>query len=150
MLALVLHAGCASSPKPKMHVFDLGDKQPSVGVRDATEADYIIRYRPIRLPDYLDRPQIVTRISGNELEADEFNRWGMPLAAAIRHELGSTLLASLPEAFVDFQPWQGQLNTDYLINILIIRLDGVPGDMVDLEVQWTVEKPGEADSDVVM
>ena len=34
---------------------------------------------PVAMPDYLDRPQIVTRVSENEIKLDEFSRWAEPL-----------------------------------------------------------------------
>jgi len=34
---------------------------------------------PVSMPDYLDRPQIVTRVSENEIKLDEFSRWAEPL-----------------------------------------------------------------------
>ena len=34
---------------------------------------------PVAMPDYLDRPQVVTRVSENEIKLDEFNRWAEPL-----------------------------------------------------------------------
>ena len=34
---------------------------------------------PVVFPAYLDRPEMVTQVSANELNVDEFHRWAEPL-----------------------------------------------------------------------
>lgn len=134
-------AGCATSPEPRFYVFTPDDHWQSLAGRDLRESEYVIRFMPVTIPRYLDRPQIVTRIDSSEVRADEFNRWGIPLDEAFAEILCAGLAAALPGAYVALTPWQGERDTDYLIQADVIRFDGTSGENVELVVQWQVFKP---------
>lgn len=150
LLAASLLAGCASSPKPRMYVFNNSDAEVAAASRDANQSKFIVRGRTIRLPEYLDRPQMVTRVAGDQISADEFNRWGIPLSRLFGRELSLSVMSQLPDAFVDMQYWRGQDDTAYLVDVNVVRLDGKPGGSVDLEVQWQVAKPDQLDRPLAM
>lgn len=138
----LLAVGCASSPKPRLYVFaGPPDRDAAASVsRSVGEETLIIRARHIRLPVYVDRPQIVSRVSAGELTADEFNRWGIPLSALVSKQLSLTIMSELPDAYVDIHPWKGQEDTDYLVELNIVRLDGKIGGSAVLEAQWSVAR----------
>jgi len=147
LLMTVLISGCASSPKPRLYVFSKGeDTQPTI--RNAADTAYTVRIKALQLPLYIDRPQIVSRVSPGELIADEFNRWGIPLTSSLARELALTLMAELPDAYVDINPWLGQKDTEYLVDLDIIHLDGELGGAIVLEAQWSISKPGKPDEPV--
>ena len=43
------------------------------------KSDLVVGVGPVQLPQYVNRPQIVTRTGRNELEVAPFARWGEPL-----------------------------------------------------------------------
>ena len=43
---------------------------------------------PIRMPDYLDRSQMVMLDAGQEIRVDEYNRWAEPLSPAFHRIVG--------------------------------------------------------------
>jgi uncharacterized protein len=141
---LVWTAGCATSPRPSQYVFSSGEGWRTVASRDVENSEYIIRFAPVRLPAYLDRPQIVTRISDSQINADEFHRWGIPLDVTVKELLGAGVARALPEAYVDVLPSRSQNDSGYQILVDIVRLDGELGGPVELIAQWKVSREGDA------
>ncbi|TNF57324.1 MAG: hypothetical protein EP309_00660, partial [Gammaproteobacteria bacterium] len=82
LAVLVWLAGCASTPPASFHALsplpEARDRQGSL-----TEGDLSLGIGPVTVPDFLDRPQLVTRPGANRLEVDEFQRWGGSLRADI-------------------------------------------------------------------
>jgi hypothetical protein len=145
---IALGSGCASSPKPRLHVFAVGTAADQPLSRDAAGTAYTVLAKEIRLPTYVDRPQMVSRVSDAELKADEFNRWGIPLSSGVSRQLGLTLMAELPDAYVDLRPWQGQKDADFLVDVAFLRMDGKLGGQVEVEAQWSVSTPADAGTTV--
>jgi len=145
LMIAVMVSGCASSPQPRLYVFSTDGKEAEAVSRSTAESKYTVRIKALQLPQYIDRPQIVSRISPGELNADEFNRWGIPLSSSLARELAMNLMSDLPDAYVDINSWKGQKDTTYLVDLDIIHLDGQLGGAVVLEAQWSVSKPGAPD-----
>ena len=100
---------------------------------------------PVEVAEYLNRPQIVTRLSPNELKLAEFNKWAESLKDNISRifvENLSTLLST--EAIAVF-PWRGSTPIDYRAEVEVLRLDGVLGGNATLVARWAVyqEEEGE-------
>ena len=74
-LFLAAASGCASSPQSRFYALDpMEPSQAATG--DASDAGRIIvAIGPVAIPDYMDRPQIVTRSGRNEVVVNEFDRW---------------------------------------------------------------------------
>jgi len=148
LLIGILVSGCARSPKPRLYVFSTGGDKEQFAARHAADTAYTVRFKALRLPRYIDRPQIVSRVSPGEVYVDEFNRWGIPLTSSLTRELALVLMVELPDAYVDINPWLGQKDTDYLVSLDIIHLDGDLGGTVLLEAHWSVYAPGKPEEPV--
>ena len=138
-LALLLLAGCATSPAPRLYVPSPGPGWSDAARRDALQSPRAIRLAPVRLPAYLDRPQIVTRLSPNEIKVDPFNRWGMPLDVLAAEILAGSLALALPDAYVDVSPSRTLPPAAHYVQVEILRLDGPLGGPLELVAQWTVD-----------
>lgn len=69
--------------------------------QQASDAGALDRVEPVRVADYLQRPQLVRRRSAVELEVDEYSRWAEPLDLALTRVLDQdlrVLLAAEPRA----------------------------------------------------
>jgi len=93
---------------------------------------------PVEIPDYLDRPQIVTRDGRNELQLAEFDRWAGSLRENITTVLAENLSLLLGSDRIFVYPRVRAEKTDYLLALRVLRLDCVPGDKALLKVQWTI------------
>ena len=75
VLVSLLLTACGSSPP--VRYFSLSSTVTGGG-QDAENA-VVLGLGPIRMAEYLNRSQIVTRGSDAEIKVDEFNRWAEPL-----------------------------------------------------------------------
>ena len=141
-LLVVVLAGCASSPSSKFYQLNPLPNSTSI-TRDASpEQNVIIAIGPVRIPDYLDRPQIVTRAGRNELQLSEFHRWAGSLESDVTRVLVediSSLLAADRFSVVRWTPFaESQVFSSYRVEVRVERFEGTPGDSVMLKAQWGV------------
>lgn len=100
--------------------------------------DGLIGVLPVRVPDYLDRPQIVTRTGENTLDLNEFHRWAEPLRVNITAILVQNLSHLLQT--------DGIVNTSrnfghplrFQVGVDVQRFDGEPGGKVILSGRWSI------------
>jgi uncharacterized lipoprotein YmbA len=93
---------------------------------------------PIKLPDYLDRPQIVTQTGANELQVAEFDQWAEPLEKTFSRVLEENLSRLLClEQIISF-PQAGTAEVDYQVSVNVTRFLGMPDGTVALVAQWSV------------
>jgi uncharacterized lipoprotein YmbA len=59
----------------------------------------------IVVPDYLERPQVVSWIAPGELKIDEFLRWAEPIDAGVSRTLAEDLQTLLPKTRIIRAPW---------------------------------------------
>lgn len=90
-----------------------GSAQPAIGIG------------PIHLPGYLDKDQIVTRISQNRLTLSENARWAEPLADNIAHVVAQdlSLLLQNNQVTVDLLPGQQRPTYQFAIEVLSFETD---------------------------
>ena len=93
---------------------------------------------PVEIPEYLERPQIVTRTGENEFYLTEFNQWAESLKYSISQILTENLSILLSTDRVFIYPGSGAEKTDYQVGVEIIRFDGIPGGEVVLNARWSV------------
>jgi uncharacterized lipoprotein YmbA len=105
----------------------------------ATTPDATLAVGPVELPDYVDRPQIVTRSGSNELVIAEFERWGGSLEKQISGSLVATLGDRLAPGRIAVVPWRSAVLSSgpaYRMKVSVSRFDGVPGHSAVLQAKW--------------
>ena len=132
-------AGCLGGPSPPSRFFTLTPLRTGSGIT-ATAPEKLLVVGPVTIPDYLDRPQIITRSGANELVIAEFNRWGGSLSSDISRALIGDLSARLESSGYTVLPWQAAppagIQTVYRVPVDIARFEGVPGKEVVLNATW--------------
>ena len=93
---------------------------------------------PVSMPDYLDRPQIVTRVSDNEIKLDEFSRWAEPLKDSFTRALVQNLSTLLDTAKVVRTTRSAGVPMALQVGVEVVQFDGTLGGEVVLIVQWGV------------
>jgi len=141
-LLVVILAGCASSPPSKFYQLNPLQNRTSITPDASPEQNQIIAIGPVRIPDYLDRPQIVTRTGKNELKLSEFDRWAGSLESDVTRVLVEDISGLLPaDRFfvVRWTPYlESQVPASYRVEVLVDRFEGTLGDSVLLKAQWAV------------
>lgn len=132
---LLLLSGCGSTQKSDFYQLDERVNVTLAGV----EKGAIIGVGPIHLPEYIDRPQIITRNSAYQLNVSEFHRWVEPLHDSITRMLVINLSNNLASNRIYWIPGQDRhFPLDLKIVIDIGRFDGQLGGVVALESRWSV------------
>ena len=101
LVAVAALAGCVSN-SPPMRYFTLSDVPPAQKPPTLQGTGTVpppARLGAIAMPAELDRQQLVTHSSGNQVQVHEFNRWAAPLEEQIRRTHG------LPAVFPTVTDW---------------------------------------------
>ena len=130
--------GCSSSQPSRFYL--LHSTTGSVKSPDVLSppSEISIGVGPVKLPDYLDRPQIVTRATPGKLDLAEFDRWAEPLSENFARVLAEELSAMLSTSRVLMHPWPRTSQVDCQIAVDVVRFEGVPGGRATLGARWTL------------
>ena len=96
---------------------------------------------PVSMPDYLDRPQIVTRVSDNEIKLDEFSRWAEPLKDSFTRALVQNLSTLLNTAKVVRTTRSAGVPMALQVGVEVVQFDGALGGDVVLIAKWGLFEP---------
>ncbi len=91
---------------------------------------------PVAMPEYLDRPQIVARVSENEIKLDEFSRWAEPLKESFTSALVQNLSSLLNTAKVIKTTESTRFPVALQVWVEVTQFDGTLGGDVVLIVKW--------------
>jgi uncharacterized lipoprotein YmbA len=125
--------GCASSPPTRFYVLS-PEKGEGVGDQPCVS----IGIGPVKIPEYLNRSGIMTRIAAHELQVGEFDQWAEPLEENIPRVLAENLRSLLCTKAVAVFPWKGRIPMDYRVYVDVIRMDGRLGGDALLDASWTL------------
>jgi uncharacterized protein len=93
---------------------------------------------PVKLPAYLDRPEVVTRSSPNALQVAEFDRWGEPLEDNFKRVLALNLGVLADTDRVSIYPWPRSASVDCQVTVEVDRFDAAADSQVVLMARWQV------------
>lgn len=142
-------SGCGLlSPRPDRSRFytlipaPVSSASPSgaLGDRDAGVSEGLsgrtVGVGPVKLPGYLDRHEIATRVGPGRIQYAPLDLWAEPLDQNVTRVLQADLASLLGSAQVVAWPWLGQV--DYQIGIQVLRFE--PGDPAgaNLDARWTL------------
>ncbi len=141
ILGLFCVSGCAGSKKTNFFVlFPLSAPSATSGSWNSNTS---VGVGPVTIPEYLNRPQIVTRPGKNEVSLAEFNRWAESLEVSIPRVIAENLSTLLDTDRVYTFPWRGS-PPEYQIRIEILQFDGNTSGNIELLARLTLLKDGTA------
>jgi len=130
--------GCFS-PAGTSSYYTLNPVLPdAVPVVSGVGARLIIGIGPLTLPDYLDRPAVVTRLGPNRLEVNEGHRWAGTLHSEVLRTLASNLETMTGAALVVVTPWSPALEPDLRFRVDIQAFEGRRDGKVQLKAAWSL------------
>jgi uncharacterized lipoprotein YmbA len=138
LLLVFFVAACSTTPPVAHYTLNtLPEMQQEIpaAVMDDTIA---IGVGPVEFPKFLDRPQIVTRKSQNQIEVSEFHRWAGSLPGDFSRVLAKNISILLPTDRVAVYPWGDTFSPTYQIKLDVDQFDGQLGEQVLLLVTWSV------------
>ena len=132
---ILLLSACGTTQQSNFYQFEESINPALSGV----EKGAVIGIGLIQLPEYIDRPQIVTRKSAYLLNIAEFERWAEPLNESVTRLLVMNISNHLNSNRVYWLPRQDRnFPLEIRIVIDIGRFDGQLGKDVALESRWTI------------
>ncbi len=95
---------------------------------------------PLRLPPYLDRPQIVTRAGPERVEIASHDRWAAPLDVLFARTLAEDLRDAIPAKEVLAWPWPRGVAVEWTVSVDVLRFERERDGTGVLEARWTVSR----------
>lgn len=129
----VLLAACAS-PEPTLHTLSVRPESTDTG-----RFQRAFRLSGVRVPDRLDKPQIVLRTSDSEVVALEQQRWAAPFGSELRDALSANLATTLSAVDVGSATAPAGVPL-YRIGAEMRSYDARPGQGVTALVTWRVSR----------
>jgi len=149
LFMVFLLAACGSTPPTQFYKLNSLPSGQQGNAAAHLGVDISIGVGPVVFPMFLDRPQIVTRKSQNQLEISEFNRWAGSLPGDFSRVLAENIATLLPTDRVAVYPWGDTFSPTYQIKLDVDQFDGQLGEQVLLRVTWSVVGQEEANKLVV-
>jgi len=130
-------AGCGNTQPTRFYVLSAIPQKPAPSPGQGAA----IGVGPITIPQYLDRPQIVTRTGDNQLALGEFDHWGGNLDDNIKLTLASNLATLLETDRVSLFPWKDAAPIEYQVTIDIETFEANDQGTAVLSVFWSIINP---------
>jgi uncharacterized protein len=133
-------SGCISlsnSPTARFYALETMDRSQPVDKFDIP-SNIMIGIGPVSIPEYLNRPQIVTQNQDKTLAFAQFDRWGEPLDLALERTICENLRILLPGVVVEIYPWNVAIPVKYRVIVDFIQLASELKNDLSLVAQWSV------------
>jgi len=131
-------SGCLSPRRDDSKFFVLSPAVPAGAVTAASTNQILLGLGPIKLPGYLDRQEVVTRVAPNRLELSSIDRWAEPLDDDFTRVLAQDLSADLGTQRITFFPWYNTTHVDYQVKVDVYRFESDRDGKVDLTAHWQI------------
>ena len=141
-LLLAALAGCAPSQPTQFYTLSTVT-EPAAAPRSGQ--GLVIGLGPLTLPQYLDRPGIVTRAGANQMRLGEFSQWAEPLEPLLTRIMAEDLYALTGADDVIPIPQRGDLPLDRVVEVDFARFDANEAGEVKLDARWRVYRGDERD-----
>ncbi len=133
-------SGClsvSSSPNAKFYMLEPMEKDQVSGEFNIPSG-VIIGVGPAEIPEYLDRPQIVTKNRDGTLSIAQFDRWGESLDLGLVRLVDENLSLILPGVPLEMFPWNLNIDVRYQVIISVVKLESRLNKDLNLVVQWSL------------
>jgi uncharacterized lipoprotein YmbA len=134
LLALLAVAGCGSTAPTHFYLLSSVPEKPVASPGQGVA----VGIGPVTLPQYLNRPQIVTRSSNNQLVVSEFDQWGGALDDNVTRTLAANLATLLGTDRISLYPWKESAPVDYQVTLDVAAFEADAAGNAILSVFWSV------------
>jgi uncharacterized protein len=110
---------------------------PATGTAPSTSGNFTLGLGPIKLPPYLDRPEIVTRMAPNRLELSKEDRWGESVQNGFTSAMQRDLATQAGAVVIVF-PWYNTVHIDMQVQIDVYRFETDAQGTATLSAKWTI------------
>jgi uncharacterized lipoprotein YmbA len=142
-IGLLAWSGCAGSRPAKFYTLNPLGAHGELPEKAPAERGIAVAIGPVAIPDYLDRPQILTRSGPRELKLAEFDRWAGSLEQDVSRVLTENLSGLLARDNVIVLRWGRDaypFPATFRIGVNLTRFEGTIGESVILAARWSVSR----------
>ena len=140
--ASVAATGCALlSPQPdisRFFVLTSARSQGTTPVGPPATPGLVYGLGPVKLPAYLDRNAVATRVSPTEVRYSTTDLWSEPLISNITRVLLEDLSNALGTDRIVVFPWVGTTPVDYQVQVEFLRFEGTASGENHLAARWAI------------
>ncbi len=144
VISLAFFTACLNlgrSPATRFYLLE-SKSGPALSLAREVEMHHVsIGIGPVAVPPYLDRPQMMTRMDGNELRPNEFNQWAEPLMTNISRVMGANLSLLTEAGNIHSYPWKRSAVIDFQITLDVLQFEVDSGGRVTLKGVWRIFDP---------
>ena len=139
ILFIIFISGCAKNSKPIEYY--MLDASVGLSSNELIENDSgpLIGLGPIRLPEYLDRFQMVVAVSENKYKLIDSHRWAEKLDQNVSLALFKSLPAQLGTDRMVRYPWPQRPGVDFQVKIDILEFNIDQTGQSRLVAQWSIK-----------
>ena len=142
---IITLVGCGPilAPQPDLAKFYLltpAADPPSTqtAAAQSSSGGFTLGLGPVKLPPYLDRPEVVTRSAPNRLDLSKTDRWGESLQNNFTSVLTRDLSAQLGSQQIVAFPWYSTTHLDLQVQVEVYRFETDAQGNAQLSAKWTV------------
>jgi uncharacterized lipoprotein YmbA len=139
MIGIVGLAACGTSKPTKYYLLSSGISE---SVADSAARELTIGVGPVVLPPYLNRRELVSRTSSNELNVAIYNKWAEPLQDNVSRVVGEDLGRRLGTDRIVQLPMKRSLRKalmiDYQVTISVSKYEKTSDGNVVLNARWGI------------
>ena len=137
LLSLLFICGCASK-SPNYYVLNSLQSGAPSAEKARAQNDLTIGVGPVKIPAYLDRPEITTRSAPDSLQFAEFDKWAEPLEKNLTRVIAENLATLLSTDRIGVFPWLNSAQVQYQVTVDITQLERMPDGKVILAARWNI------------
>lgn len=138
-LAVLSLAGCALGRSPIATTWVLDPVAMRVAPSDAPADTSVLSVERVRVPDWLDRPQLVVRGRDGRLELDERARWGEPLGRGLQRVMAENLASLMTSRRVVAAPASPRTSVALQLNLDFVEAARQSDGELRVEVRWELQ-----------
>jgi uncharacterized lipoprotein YmbA len=132
-------AACGLGPKEDPSQFYvLTAAHDSMTPPSSTASSMILGVGPVLFPDYLKRPQMVTRLDDNEVRLSEVHRWAEDIESGFVRVLALNLQEMTGAELVPVYPWLPTRHIDHAVEVAVLRFERDTTGAVALWAKWII------------
>lgn len=129
---LLTLAACATTVPTRFYTLA---PQAQPGSQRGTQ---VVALGAVTLPDYLDRPEMVTRMNPTQVQVAEIDRWAEPLEPMVQRVMGQELARLSGAREVVVLPQQRDVRYDRLVEVEVLQFEADAAGKVVLDARWRV------------
>jgi len=135
-VSICIVSGCSTGPPTRLYV--LTSLHRAESVPPATDGRAMsVGIGPVELPQYVNRPQIVTGQQSSELQSAAAAQWAEPLQDGFTRVLAENLSLLLATDRVALFPWK-TFTPEYQVVVEVTHFLGQTGGEVSLVALWSI------------